>query len=111
VAVEHSSKLDFARELGADEVVDYESGALLDSTHRFDLIVDVASTLEPATWSRLLSSDGKFVLIGHDHYGAKNRRWFGELPRFRSPKRPRPSSGSLPETSWDGSFWSRAEDS
>ena len=30
---------------------------------------------------RVLFPDGKYILIGHDHYGGKGRRWLGSLPR------------------------------
>jgi NADPH:quinone reductase-like Zn-dependent oxidoreductase len=81
-AVEHPSKLEFVKALGADVALDYTKGELDRCRGKFDLIFDVASNLSRATWTRLLQPDGKFVLIGHDQYGKKGHGWLGELPRF-----------------------------
>ncbi len=83
-AVEHTSKLDFVRQLGADDALDYTKSELDGCATRFDVILDVASTMPTKLWSRLLAPGGKFVLIGHDHYGAKRRPWLGELPTMFS---------------------------
>gem|GEM_PF-2149759 len=45
VGVDHATKLDYMRSLGADEVVDYTQEDVTRCGQRFDLIVDVASTL------------------------------------------------------------------
>jgi NADPH:quinone reductase-like Zn-dependent oxidoreductase len=82
VGVDHGSKLDYLRSLGADQVVDYTRQDVTRLEHDVDLIVDVASTLPLADCKRILKSDGRLVIIGHDHYGAKGRRTLGGIPYF-----------------------------
>jgi len=82
VAVDHASKLDTMRSLGADEVMDYTREDVTRLEQRFDLIVDVASTLSISDCRRILTPDGTYVAIGHDHYGEKGRRTLGGIPGF-----------------------------
>ena len=80
--VDHAETLDFMRSLGADEVVDYKKEDITQRGERYDFIVDVASTLAPSGYRRLLDPRGIYVIIGHDHYGTKGRRTFGNIPRM-----------------------------
>ena len=82
VAVDHTNKLEYMRQLGADKVVDYTREDVTELEHDVDLIVDVASTLPVSACKRLLKADGLIVVIGHDHFGAKGRRTFGGIPYF-----------------------------
>lgn len=79
--VDLADKLDLVRALGADEVID---GGTVDFTRRaeaYDLILDVASNRSYAACRRVLAPGGRYVLVGHDHYGAHGRRWLGSVPR------------------------------
>jgi NADPH:quinone reductase-like Zn-dependent oxidoreductase len=80
--VDHTRKLDLVRTLGADDVVDYTSTDVTQSGRRYDLIVDIPGDRPFAAYRRILTPEGKYVLIGHDHYGQAGRRWVGSLPRF-----------------------------
>jgi NADPH:quinone reductase-like Zn-dependent oxidoreductase len=82
VAVDHGTKLDYMRELGADEVMDYAREDVTCLDQRFDLIVDVASTLALSDCRRILEPDGRYIVIGHEHYGAKGRRTLGGIRKF-----------------------------
>jgi NADPH:quinone reductase-like Zn-dependent oxidoreductase len=82
VGVDHTGKLNFMRSLGADEVVDYTREDFTQRSERYDLIVDVASTLSLSACRRVLEPDGAYVIIGHDHYGKNGRRTFGSLPHI-----------------------------
>jgi NADPH:quinone reductase-like Zn-dependent oxidoreductase len=82
VGVDHATKLDYMRSLGADEVVDYMQEDVTRREQCFDLIVDVASTLALSKCKRILEPDGLYVIIGHDHYGEKGRRTLGGIPFF-----------------------------
>jgi NADPH:quinone reductase-like Zn-dependent oxidoreductase len=82
VGVDHTAKLDYLRALGADAVVDYTREDVTRRGERYDLIVDVASTLDLADCKRILAPDGAYVIIGHDHYGTRGRRTLGSLPRM-----------------------------
>jgi NADPH:quinone reductase-like Zn-dependent oxidoreductase len=80
--VDHTRKLALVRSLGADEVVDYTAVDVTRGGQRYDLVVDIPGDRPFAAYRRILTPDGKYVLIGHDHYGHAGRRWLGSLPRF-----------------------------
>lgn len=80
-AVDRGEKLDLLRALGADHVIDYQREDVTGGEARYDLVFDVASTLSVGRCRRILSADGIYVLIGHDHYGQEGRRWLGSIPR------------------------------
>jgi NADPH:quinone reductase-like Zn-dependent oxidoreductase len=82
VAVDHPSKLEYMRSLGADEIMDYTQEGVTRLEQRFDLIVDVASTLSLSDCRRILKPDGTYIVIGHDHYGVQGRRTLGGIPGF-----------------------------
>jgi NADPH:quinone reductase-like Zn-dependent oxidoreductase len=81
-AVDHTRKLDLARSLGADEVIDYTEKNFTQDTRRYDLIVDIPGNHSFAECRRVLTPDGLYVLIGHDLFGRGGHRWFGSVPRF-----------------------------
>lgn len=78
--VDGPRKLDLRRRLGADAVIDYTEGGVTRGTERYDLILDVASTLRRSDVKRVLAPRGRYVWIGHDHFGAGRGRWLGSLP-------------------------------
>jgi len=80
--VDRAARLAMIRSLGADAVVDYTTENVLDRGERYDLILDVASTLTLDASKRALAPDGVYVLIGHDHFGRAAGRVFGSIPRF-----------------------------
>jgi NADPH:quinone reductase-like Zn-dependent oxidoreductase len=81
-AVDGPQKLEMLRNLGADFVIDYTREDFTQQGKRYDLIFDVASNLRLADCKRVLTAKGKYVVIGHDHYGAKGRRVLGSLPQM-----------------------------
>jgi NADPH:quinone reductase-like Zn-dependent oxidoreductase len=80
--VERASRLDLVRSLGADRVIDCAREDFTRADQRYDLVLDVASTLSLRDCRRVLSPGGVYVLIGHDHYGAAAGRVLGSLPRL-----------------------------
>ena len=80
-AVDTTSKLDFLRELGADEVVDFTETDLLTLERRFDLFVDIPATRPFRLLKRLLKPDGRYVPIGHEGFSSK-QAWLGLVPHF-----------------------------
>ena len=84
VGIDHATKLDYMRSLGADKVLDYTQTDVTEEEKDVDLIVDVASTLSLSKCKRILKPDGLYVVIGHDHYGANGRRTLGGIPGFMS---------------------------
>lgn len=80
--VEHGSKLDLVRSLGADRVLDYQQADFTLGDQRYDLIVDIPGNRPLAACRRVLAPGGRYVLIGHDQFGRAGHRWLGSVPRF-----------------------------
>ncbi|MEW6336457.1 MAG: NAD(P)-dependent alcohol dehydrogenase [Acidobacteriota bacterium] len=81
-AVDVAGKLEMLRALGADEVID---GTREDFTRQgvcYDLIVDVPGNHPFRSCRRALKPDGRYVLIGHERYGASEKPVFGLIPHF-----------------------------
>jgi len=77
-AVDAGPKLAMLRSLGADETVDYTRTNFTEQGIRYDLIFDIASNLSLQECRRALKPAGRFVWIGHEHYGrAKGSTFLG----------------------------------
>lgn len=81
-AVDSTSKLDMLRALGADQVIDYTREDFTRAGARYDFIFDVPGNHPISACRRALKADGKYVLIGHDRFGASGKRILGFVPRF-----------------------------
>ncbi len=81
-AVDSTSKLGMLRSLGADEVVDYSREDFTRRGVRYDLIFDVPGNYPFSACRRALKPDGRYVLIGHERFGASGKRVFGLIPHF-----------------------------
>jgi NADPH:quinone reductase-like Zn-dependent oxidoreductase len=81
-AVDHTKKLELLHSLGADEVVDYTREDFTRSGARWDLIFDVPGNHPVAECLAMLRPGGRYVLIGHDAYGASRKPLLGQLPRM-----------------------------
>jgi NADPH:quinone reductase-like Zn-dependent oxidoreductase len=80
--VDHASKLALVRALGADRVIDYTSEDFTRSGEQWDLIFDVPGNHSFTAIRRALDPEGRYVLIGHDAFGATGHRWLGSIPRL-----------------------------
>lgn len=78
--IDRRSKFEMMESLGADALIDYRQQDFTRSDERYDLIVDVASTLLPVDCRRVLSPTGRLVHIGNGHFGAVGNSVFGSLP-------------------------------
>ncbi len=81
-AVDSTSKLSMLRSLGADQVIDYTQEDFTRRGVRYDLIFDVPGNHPFSACKRALKPEGKYVLIGHEKFGASGKRVFGLLPHF-----------------------------
>ena len=81
-AVDATRKLDMLRSLGADRVIDYTREDFTRGERRYDFIFDVPGNHPFSACRRALTDDGRYVVIGHEHYGKSGRRMFGILPYF-----------------------------
>ena len=81
-AVDTTNKQEMLVSLGADEAIDYTREDWLDRGQRYDLIFDVPGHRPFSSFKTALTSDGKYVPIGHEGYGALGRDVFGLIPHF-----------------------------
>jgi NADPH:quinone reductase-like Zn-dependent oxidoreductase len=85
-AVDRAEKLPMMRSLGADRVIDYEKDDFLRDGERYDFILDVASTLWFDVCAPALTPTGRYLPIGHAHFGKATGRMggriVGSLPMF-----------------------------
>ncbi|HSD29865.1 MAG TPA: NAD(P)-dependent alcohol dehydrogenase [Vicinamibacteria bacterium] len=81
-AVDTTGKLGMLRTLGADEVLDFAEHDFTRLGVRYDLVFDVPGNHSFSACRRALKPDGRYVLIGHDRFGAAGNRVFGLIPRF-----------------------------
>jgi NADPH:quinone reductase-like Zn-dependent oxidoreductase len=78
-----TSKLDLARSIGSDDVIDYTSDDFTDGRRRWDVIVDTAGRRPLSRLRRALAPKGTLVIVGGDGGG----RWTGGFFRgvLRAP--------------------------
>jgi len=82
-AVDSAEKLEMLQSLGAESVIDYRAEDFTQGDIRYDLILDIASTLTLTDARRALTPEGIYVRIGHEHFGdAGTGAWLGSLPGF-----------------------------
>jgi NADPH:quinone reductase-like Zn-dependent oxidoreductase len=75
--VDSTEKQDLLRSIGADHVIDYMTEDFTQGGKRYDVIVDIPGNRSFEDLKRSLADDGRYVLIGHDSFGAKGNRWIG----------------------------------
>ena len=81
-AVDSARKMDLLLALGADHVIDYTREDFTSLGVKYDLIFDVASNLVFADCKKVLTPEGIYIMIGHDHFGTAVGRVFGSIPRM-----------------------------
>lgn len=79
--VDGPDRLDLVMALGADRTIDYTEEDFTTTGERYDLVFDVASTLKLSAARRCLNPGGKYILIGHDHFGGAVGPVLGSVPR------------------------------
>ncbi len=79
--VDSTMKLEMVRSLGADRVIDYTKEDFTQGNERYDLIFDIPGNHPFSACRRVLTPNGKYVLIGHDRFGQGAGRWLGSIPR------------------------------
>ena len=62
--IDHLDKLDYMRELGFDEVIDYQRTDFTRDGKKYDLILDTSTRKWPATYLKALKPKGKYVTVG-----------------------------------------------
>ena len=65
-AVTSTPNVALATRLGADRVVDYTTTDPFDTTDRYDVVLDTVGTVSPARGRRVLTADGRLLLVAAD---------------------------------------------
>lgn len=82
-AVDSGERLDLLADLGVTRVVDYRvEDFTAGPAGRYDAVIDIPGNKPLSRITRVLTPHGRYVLIGHDAYGAHGRRVAGSLPAF-----------------------------
>ena len=79
--VASTTKLDLVRSLGADHVIDYTRGDIMEGGRRYDVILDTGGNRSLRHLRRALTPTGTLVIVG----GETGGRWMGGYDRgFRA---------------------------
>jgi NADPH:quinone reductase-like Zn-dependent oxidoreductase len=78
-----TSKVDLARSIGSDDVIDYTRQDFADGSRRWDVVIDTAGRRPLSTLRRAMTAKGTLVIVGGDGGG----RWTGGFFRglLRAP--------------------------
>jgi NADPH:quinone reductase-like Zn-dependent oxidoreductase len=95
-AVDLPDKCDLLRRLGADHVLDASREDFTARGQRYDAIVDIPGNHPWAKVQRALVPSGRYVLVGHDAYGASAGPWLGSVGRFLGLAARAPFDARLP---------------
>lgn len=79
-AVDHTTKLDLLRALGADHVLDYTQTDFTRGEARYDLIFDIPGNHPFSACRRALRPRGIYLLIGHGGFDTVRKRLLGPIP-------------------------------
>ncbi|MTB87306.1 NAD(P)-dependent alcohol dehydrogenase [Aeromicrobium senzhongii] len=63
-AVDHGTKQEFMRSLGADEVIDYEHEDFTRTSQPYDVVLDLVAHRSPLAYRRALSRGGTYRCVG-----------------------------------------------
>ena len=81
-AVDTAEKLDMLLSIGADRAIDYTREDFTEDGLLYDLMFDVVGNRSVSDCRGALTTEGTYVLIGHDRFGASGARWIGSMSRF-----------------------------
>ncbi|MCO4770452.1 MAG: NAD(P)-dependent alcohol dehydrogenase [Deltaproteobacteria bacterium] len=100
-AVDHTSKLDLLRSLGADHVIDYTAENFTDRPERYDLLFDVACSFPYKEARRVLADEGRYIMIGHAGYEGEKKPIVGSLGSFFGLMARTPFDKNLPSLNFE----------
>lgn len=99
-AVDCTERLDLLRSLGADRVIDFTQENYTQGKEAYDLIFDIPGNYSFAECRRVLSPEGKYILIWHDNYGKSGGQWLGGLSSFFTLTLRHPFNKQLPDMNY-----------
>lgn len=65
----HTTKVDLVRSVGADHVIDYTRADITDGGWRYDVVVDIGGHRSLTHLRRVLTSNGRLVIVGSETGG------------------------------------------
>ncbi len=80
-AVDHTTRLDLLRTLGADQVLDYTRSDFTQGEARYDLIFDIPGNHPFSACRRVLKPEGIYYLVGHGGFNTTRSRLLGPIPQ------------------------------
>lgn len=80
-AVDGPGRADRLRALGATRVIDYTRNDFTYGWERWDVIVDVPATHRWSDLRHALTTRGRYIMVGHDGYGAAGPQVMGGVAR------------------------------
>lgn len=101
-AVERADRLDLLALVGADEVIDGTGTDYTAGPQRYDVVIDIPGNRPFSQVRRILSDTGRYLLIGHDRYGAGGHRWLGSIPRVFALTARSAFSAQVPRPNFSG---------
>ena len=75
-----TAKVDLARSIGADHVIDYTQEDFADGVRRYDLVLDIGGSSPISRLRRALTSTGTLVIVGEEEGG----KWTGMGRQIRA---------------------------
>jgi NADPH:quinone reductase-like Zn-dependent oxidoreductase len=79
--VERTDRLDLLEQVGVDAIIDGTRADYTAGSAEYDVVIDIPGNRSFSSVRRVLSDRGRYVLVGHDRYGAGGHRWLGSIPR------------------------------
>jgi NADPH:quinone reductase-like Zn-dependent oxidoreductase len=76
-AVTSTRNVELARSIGADDVIDYSRNDFTRGAQRYDVIVDVGGTVRLSAMRRVLTPDGRVVMVA-----PQPGQWIGPIARI-----------------------------
>jgi NADPH:quinone reductase-like Zn-dependent oxidoreductase len=80
-AVSSAGNADLVRSLGAEAVIDYTTEDFLETTTRFDAVIDTVMTRSPRSVTRIMADGGRYALVGALGIGD----WVGPISMWLRP--------------------------
>jgi NADPH:quinone reductase-like Zn-dependent oxidoreductase len=101
-AVERTDRMDLLEQVGADEIIDGTRTDFTAGQQRYDVVIDIPGNHSFAKVRQVLSDKGRYILIGHDRYGAGGHRWLGSMPRVLALMARSAVSSQVPRPDFSG---------
>ena len=100
--VERTDRLDLLEQVGVDAIIDGTRADYTAGSTKYDVVIDIPGNRPFSSVRRVLSDRGRYVLVGHDRYGAGGHRWLGSIPRVMGLTARSAVSSQVPRPDFSG---------